>query len=212
MKSVLCFGDSLTWGYQAPDGSRLPLESRWPSVLQAALGSQVHVIAEGLNGRTTAFDDYTVPEDRNGARILPTLLGTHAPLDLVIILLGSNDMKPQVVGDAFSSSCGMRRLVQIIRSHPYREGYVVPDILMVAPPHMCESADPFFGSLFAGGIVESRKLGLMLSDLASELECGFFDASGVAKASPLDGVHLDAENTRAIGQGLEPVVRLMLGL
>lgn len=212
MKSVLCFGDSLTWGYQAPDGSRLPLENRWPAVLQKALGANVEVIAEGLNGRTTAFDDHTVPEDRNGARILPTLLGTHAPLDLVIILLGSNDMKPQVVGDAFSSSCGMRRLVQIIRSHPYREGYAVPDILIVAPPHMSESADPFFGSLFAGGIIESRKLGLMLSDLASELECGFFDASGVAKATPLDGVHLDAENTRAIGQALQPVVRLMLGL
>lgn len=212
MKSVLCFGDSLTWGYQAPNGERLPLEARWPAVLQAALGSQVHVIAEGLNGRTTAFDDYTVPEDRNGARILPTLLGTHAPLDLVILLLGSNDMKPQVAGDAFSSSCGMRRLIQIVRSHPYREGFAVPDILIVSPPHICESADPFFASLFAGGIAESRQLGLLLADLADDSECGFFDASGVAKATSLDGVHLDAENTKAIGQALEPVVRLMLGL
>lgn len=212
MKSVLCFGDSLTWGYQAPDGSRLPLADRWPSVLQKALGQDVHVIAEGLNGRTTAFDDYTVPEDRNGARILPTLLGTHAPLDLVIILLGSNDMKPQVVGDAFSSSCGMRRLIQIIRNHPYADGVAVPDILIIAPPHMSESADPFFASLFAGGIAESRQLGLLLADLADDTECGFFDASGVAKASHLDGVHLDADNTRAIGQALEPVVRLMLGL
>ncbi|MDM7851341.1 SGNH/GDSL hydrolase family protein [Pseudochrobactrum kiredjianiae] len=212
MKSVLCFGDSLTWGYQAPDGERLPLEDRWPSVLQKALGSQAHVIAEGLNGRTTAFDDYTAPEDRNGSRILPTLLGTHAPLDLVIILLGSNDMKPQVAGDAFSSHCGTRRLIQQIRNHPYREGYAAPDILIVAPPHICESADPFFASLFAGGIAESRKLGLLLSDLADETECNFFDASGVAKTTPLDGVHLDAENTRAIGQALEPVVRLILGL
>ncbi|WP_439272787.1 SGNH/GDSL hydrolase family protein [Pseudochrobactrum sp. HB0163] len=212
MKSVLCFGDSLTWGYQAPDGSRLPLEDRWPSVLQKALGTGVQVIAEGLNGRTTAFDDYTAPEDRNGARILPTLLGTHAPLDLVIILLGTNDMKPQVVGDAFSSSCGIRRLIEIIRKHPCREGYDVPDILLVAPPHICESADPFFASLFAGGVSQSRKLGLLLADLADEEECNFFDAAGVAKTTPLDGVHLDAENTRALGQALEPVVRLILGL
>lgn len=212
MKSVLCFGDSLTWGYQAPDGARLPYAQRWPAVLQAALGSKADVIAEGLNGRTTAFDDYTAAEDRNGARILPTLLGSHAPLDLVIILLGSNDMKPQVAGDAFSSSCGMRRLVQLIRSHPYRDGYQVPEILIVAPPHLCESADPHFAALFAGGIVESRQLGLLLADLADELECGFFDASGVAKTTPLDGVHLDAANTMAIGQALEPVVRLMLGL
>lgn len=212
MKSVLCFGDSLTWGYQAPNGSRLVLEDRWPSVLQNALGSQANVIAEGLNGRTTAFDDYTAAEDRNGARILPTLLGTHSPLDLVIILLGSNDMKPQVVGDGFSSHSGMRRLIQIIRSHPYGEGFRVPEILIVAPPHISESADPAFAVMFSGGIVESVKLGQLLSKLADEMKCAFFDASTVAKTTSLDGVHLDRENTRAIGQGLEPVVRAVLGL
>lgn len=212
MKTVLCFGDSLTWGYQAPDGNRLDYQDRWPSVLQSTLGNEALIIAEGLNGRTTAFDDYTAAEDRNGSRIMPTLLGTHAPLDLVIILLGSNDMKPQVAGDAFSSHCGVRRLIQIIRNHPYREGYAVPDILIVAPPYISETADPYFATLFAGGAAESRKLGLLLSDLADEMECNFFDASSVAKTTPLDGVHLDAENTRAIGKALEPVVRLILGL
>lgn len=212
MKSILCFGDSLTWGYQAPNGARLPLEDRWPSVLQNALGSQANIIAEGLNGRTTAFDDYTAVEDRNGVRILPTLLGTHSPLDLVIILLGSNDMKPQVVGDAFSSYSGMRRLIQIIRSHPYGEGSAVPEILVVAPPHISESDDPAFAAMFAGGIVETAKLGPLLSGLAEEMKCAFFDASTVAKTTSLDGVHLDRENTRAIGQGLEPVVRAVLGL
>jgi lysophospholipase L1-like esterase len=63
-------------------------------VLAAVLGSEVSIIAEGLNGRMTAFDDNVADCDRNGARILPTMLQTHAPLDLVIIMLGANDMRP----------------------------------------------------------------------------------------------------------------------
>ena len=74
MKTILCYGDSLTWGYDAESLARHALEDRWPSVLQAALGGGVDVIAEGLNGRTTAFDDHLADDDRNGARLLPTLL------------------------------------------------------------------------------------------------------------------------------------------
>ncbi|HET9536787.1 MAG TPA: GDSL-type esterase/lipase family protein, partial [Mesorhizobium sp.] len=83
MKTVLCYGDSLTWGYDAEGPGRHAYENRWPSALQRALGN-VRVVTEGLNGRTTAFDDRLADADRNGARILPTLLATHAPLDLVV--------------------------------------------------------------------------------------------------------------------------------
>ena len=76
MKTVLCYGDSLTWGYDA-EGGRHALQDRWPSVLQAGLGGGVQVIADGLNGRTTAFDDHLAGADRNGARLLPTVLTTH---------------------------------------------------------------------------------------------------------------------------------------
>ena len=93
-KTVLCYGDSLTWGYSAETVGRHAYEDRWPSVLQKALGDRVRVIPEGLNGRTTAFDDHLADCDRNGARILPTILQSHNPLDLVIIMLGTNDMKP----------------------------------------------------------------------------------------------------------------------
>ncbi len=91
-KTVLCYGDSLTWGYNAETIGRHAFEDRWPSVLQKALGDQARIIPEGLNGRTTAFDDYLADCDRNGAKVLPTILQTHAPLDLVIIMLGTNDM------------------------------------------------------------------------------------------------------------------------
>lgn len=210
MKTILCFGDSLTWGYDAAGPGRHAFADRWPSVLQAELGTGFHVIAEGLNGRTTAFDDHLAGEDRNGARILPTLLGTHAPLDLVIIMLGSNDMKPWIHGRALAAQHGMRRLVQIVRGHPYPFDVAAPKLLLVAPPTVSRTDNTEFADMFAGGNVASSRLGPLYSALAAEAGCGFFDAGTVAKTTPLDGVHLDPQNTRAIGAALAPQVRDLL--
>lgn len=211
-KTVLCYGDSLTWGYDAVTIGRHAYENRWPSVLQATLGSGVRVIAEGLNGRTTAFDDHLADCDRNGARILPTVLQTHAPLDLVILLLGTNDMKPVVAGSAFAACQGIGRLVRLIRNHAWPFEFDAPEILIVAPPAICATGNVPFAASFPGGIEESAKLPTLYRDLADELGCGFFDGNSVAKTTPIDGIHLDAENTRALGRGLEPIVRMMLGL
>jgi lysophospholipase L1-like esterase len=137
---------------------------------------------------------------------------THAPLDLAIVMLGSNDMKPWIAGHAQASKQGMQRLVDVIRGHDYPLDDEPPDILLVAPPALCETADPDFGAMFGPGIAQSKMLASMYADLADEIGCGFFDAGSVAKASPVDGVHLDAANTRAIGRGMEPVARMMLGL
>lgn len=212
MKTILCYGDSLTWGYSAEGPVRHAFEDRWPSVLAAALGPQATVIAEGLNGRTTAFDDHMGPADRNGARLLPSILESHSPLDLVILLLGTNDMKPWIAGRAAGARRGMQRLVGIVRSHIYPMGAAAPDILLVAPPAIRETGDPDFAAMFDGGIEQSAMLASMYADLADETGCGFFDAGSVSQTTPLDGVHLDAANSRAVGRGLEPVVRLMLGL
>ncbi len=212
MKTVLCYGDSLTWGYDPEGPGRHAFENRWSSVLQAGLGPQVTVIAEGLNGRTTAFDDHLGSADRNGARLLPTVLTTHSPIDLAILFLGANDMKPWIAGRAIAAKQGMQRLIDIIRGHAYPMGEDVPDILLVSPPPLCETGDPEFAAMFGPGLEQSTMLASLYSDLADLTGCGFFDAASVAKASPLDGVHLDAANTRAIGRGLEPIVRVMLGL
>lgn len=211
-KTVLCYGDSLTWGYDVDGPGRHALEDRWPSVLQNALGEGAHVVAEGLNGRTTAFDDHLAGADRNGARILPTILMSHAPIDLIVIMLGSNDMKPFICGHAVGARQGMRRLVDIVRNHDYPLDEAAPDILIVAPPPLCETGDPDFAASFKGGVEQSRMLASFYSELADLEGCGFFDAGSVATTTPIDGVHLDARNTRAIGKGLEPIVRMMLGL
>ena len=213
MKTVLCYGDSLTWGSDAETGGRHARQDRWPVVLQAALGDDAQVIAEGLRGRTTAFDEHLADCDRNGARILPTVLYTHAPVDLVILLLGTNDMKPAIAGTAVAAMQGMRRLVSLIELNALRDGSAEPPaILIVAPPPLCETANHEYSAMFAGGIEQSKMLASLYADLADETGCGFYDAGSVAQTSPVDGVHLDAANTRAIGKGLESVVRMMLGL
>lgn len=212
MKNVLCFGDSLTWGFDAASGGRHAFENRWPSALGYALGNDLHVVAEGLNGRTTAYDDFTADCDRNGARILPTLLASHQPLDLVIVLLGTNDLKNMIVGTATSSTTGTKRIISLIKHHAYRDGADVPEILIVAPPKFSETANTDVGAMFTDGIAQSSMLPSLLSDLADELGCGFFDANSTSKTTPIDGIHMDAKNTIELGRGLAATVKLMLGL
>ncbi len=212
MKTVLCYGDSLTWGFDAASQARHALADRWPSVLQTELGAGVHVVAEGLNGRTTCFDDWLAGADRNGARVLPTVLTTHAPIDLVVMMLGANDMKPWIHGDSVAAMQGMRRLIDIVRGHDYPVEQQTPQILLVAPPPVSRTENAEYKAMFAGSEEASRHLAPLYAALADEAGCGFFDAGSVAATSPLDGVHLDAENTRRIGAALAPLVRVMLEL
>ncbi|WP_240233720.1 SGNH/GDSL hydrolase family protein [Devosia lacusdianchii] len=216
MKTILAFGDSLTYGANPmPGGPRHAYEDRWPTRLEAGLGGAARVIAEGLGGRTTASDDWYAAADRNGARILPTLLESHSPLDLVIIMLGTNDLKPAICGSALEASFGMRRLVQIIRGHYAGKGETAPQIILVAPPLICDTENADMIGHFGGiqhAIDQSGQFAVHYARRAQEWNTGFFDASTVARADPLDGVHLDAANTSAIGEGLVPVVKSMLGI
>ncbi|MBX3584580.1 MAG: SGNH/GDSL hydrolase family protein [Rhizobiaceae bacterium] len=210
MKTILCYGDSLTWGYNADGPSRHAYEDRWPSVLQAELGAGVRIIPDGLNGRTTAFDDHLTAADRNGARTLPTALLSHAPLDLVILMLGANDIKPQIHGSPYVAKYGLLRLVEIVRGTEYGFGWSAPKILLVSPPAVSRTDNVEFSQFFRNGEETSRLLAPLYAELAEATGCAFFDAGSVAKTTPLDGIHLDAENTRAVGRGIAPIVRKML--
>ena len=216
MKTILAYGDSITFGANpVMGGPRHAFEDRWPSVLEAGLGGQARVIAEGLGGRTTVHDDWNGNADRNGARILPTLLASHGPLDAVVIMLGTNDLKPFLGRTAFEASLGMRRLVQIVRGHAVMEGTPTPQIVVVAPPHLSKtSVHPWMMDHFGQdeAIAESKLFAKHYKARAEELGTAFFDASTVASPDPADGVHLNADNTRAIGTGLVPVVKQLLGL
>ena len=210
MKTILAYGDSITYGASAIiGGPRHAYADRWPSALEAGLGGAARVIAEGLGGRTTVHDDWYSSSDRNGARILPTLLSSHSPLDAVVIMLGTNDLKPFRGRTALEASYGIRRLVQVIRGHAAESAMPVPAIVIVSPPHLSKtSVHPEMMDHFGqdDAIEQSRLFATYYRRRAEELGTAFFDAATVAQPDPNDGVHLDAANTRAIGAGLVPVV------
>ena len=213
-KTILAYGDSLTYGYDPSGIGRLPYADRWPTVLELGLGGKARVIAEGLGGRTTVHDDHFADADRNGARILPTLLSSHGPLDMVIIMLGTNDLKPFHGRTAMECANGVGRLVQIVRGHAAGEGETAPQIVIVSPPNLCKTSHPEMMVHFGedAAIAESKRMAGFYKQRADLFGTGFFDASTVANPDPADGVHLDGPNTRAIGQGLVPLVKSMLGL
>ncbi|TPO19926.1 arylesterase, partial [Mesorhizobium sp. CU2] len=131
---------------------------------------------------------------------------------LIIIMLGSNDMKPWIHGNPVAAKQGMQRLIDIIRGHDYPFDWPAPQILLVSPPAVSSTDNAEFNEMFAGGDDASKRLAAQYSALADDAGCGFFDAGSVATTTPLDGVHLDAENTRYVGRALAPLVRVMLEL
>jgi len=215
--TILCYGDSLTWGTN-PDNAlpRHAYGNRWVDVLAMALGDVAHVISEALPGRTTIYDDPTSDDNRNGASMLGALLTSHNPVDLVLIMLGTNDIKYHISGGkAVSAMLGMRQLVKLIRAHEVpggEEPSLRADIVIMAPPPLAASDEATMHLQFRGLVEESKKLAALYQSLAQEMTCGFFDAGRVAVASPLDGVHLDVDNSRAIGHALVPLVKEKLGL
>ena len=215
MKTILAYGDSLTYGASPiPGGPRHAFEDRWPTALERALDGKARVIAEGLGGRTTAHDDWFAAADRNGARILPTLLESHSPLDLVAIMLGTNDIKTIHAGTAGEAARGMGRLVQIVRGHFAGKGEPVPQIVLMAPPTIVMGEDANMMEHFGPQPAISTSAGFAKAYKAKADELGvhFFDAGSVATTDPRDGIHLDQANTRAIGEGLAPLVKSILGL
>lgn len=209
MKSILAFGDSLTWGFEAGTFKRHAFADRWPNALAAGLGGKARVIEEGMNGRTTVFPDPTCDAERNGAVALPICLETHQPLDLVIIMLGTNDIKDR---RAFDAAMGMERLVGLVKNHAYNADFKPPQVLIMSPPALVPTKDEWFNDLWGHALVESKLLAKHYARVAKEQGAHFFDAGSVSKATDVDGGHLDAENTKAIGTALVPVVRKILGV
>ena len=160
MTVVVAFGDSNTWGYEPGAGVRLAPETRWTGVMQLELGPAWRVIEEGLNGRTTVFDDPIEP-DRRGADYLPPCLRSHAPLDLLIIALGCNDLKQRFSASAGDIANGAERLIQMARAEPVGPRGAPPAILLVAPPPLGRLSE--FAEMFAGGDGEVEAAGGALS-------------------------------------------------
>jgi lysophospholipase L1-like esterase len=207
MYEILCFGDSNTWGYNPATRERFPRDIRWTGVLQAALGKDFHVIEEGLNGRTTVWED-PVEGDKVGKRHLPPCLESQAPLDLVVLMLGTNDTKQRYSAPPTDIARGIGVLLDIIAASTAGSKAKAPPVLLVAPVPLGKITE--FAQMFEGGPEKSRALAPLYAALAQERGCPFFDAGSVARCSDKDGVHFEAPSHRALGEALAREVKKIL--
>lgn len=211
MTTLLVFGDSNSHGTlplsRLGQLDRHPPTARWPSVMARALG--VEVIAEGHPGRTTVHDDPIDGAHKNGMTALPALLESHRPIDLVIIMLGTNDCKARFGLRGWDIAAGIGKLALTVQGSTAGPGGRAPDVMLVAPVPVEEAG--VLAEMFQGGPVRSRAIAPALRAEAERLGCGFFDAGRICAVDAVDGVHLSAEAQMALGQAMADAVRPRLG-
>jgi lysophospholipase L1-like esterase len=221
-KRILVFGDSNSWGF-APCAANDPTtrydsSTRWPTVMAARLGSAFELVEEALSGRTTDLDDFEIdlPSAHlrgatfNGAKLLPAILASHLPLDLVIIMLGTNDLKkrfkrsPQKIAIA---SLGLARLIAECEGG-VATAYPTPKILLIAPPPLGTSFhDP---EEWGGAHEKSLELGSAFRDAAAVANLPFLDAGQVITTDGMDGIHFTPEAQVKLGEAAAKKVFLIL--
>ena len=209
MRTVLCFGDSITWGYNAADESRFPWEVRWPGVLASRLGSGYRILEESLCGRTTMVDPPFL-DGRSAKAVYPILLESHSPLDAVLILLGTNDLQPilRLTVEEIGWGCaGLLRTTVLTRFGP---GGAAPRMLLITPPPL-GALKGAMASAFLGREADSRRLHGVFAPVAAMFGAAAFDAGTVCSAAVADGVHPDQAGHLALGQALEAPVRALFG-
>lgn len=217
MKSILCFGDSNLRGFIPGSfdetiglSKRFPKSIRWTGVMQHYLGKNYDVIEEGLNGRTTIYDEIDPGRDfRNGSALFLAFLETHYPIDLVIFQLGTNDTKLQFNQTAENITEGMRQLVKIAKSEKMGPNFTTPKILVIAPQPIINSshAHPFF----KGPVIQkTEQLPELYKRMCLEENCDFLDASLIVKSSEIDGVHLDEINHKILGKAVAEKIKELI--
>lgn len=215
-RRILCYGDSLTWGWvSTPEGApteRFSRSQRWTGVLADDLGADYTVIEEGLSARTTNLDDPTDPR-LNGAAYLPSCLASHLPLDLVILMLGTNDTKAYFNRTPLEIGIGMSLLIGQVLTSAGGVGtvYPAPAVLVVAPPALADMPHPWFRLIFDGGRAKTAQLAEVYEALASFTHVNFFDAGSVITTDGTDGIHFSEQNNRDFGTALAGKVREILG-
>jgi lysophospholipase L1-like esterase len=194
-RTVLCFGDSNTYGsIPGEAGGRYGPDIRWPGVLAHELGGGWRVVEEGLPGRTTVFDDPMSPY-RRGADYLPPCLASHAPFDVVVIFLGTNDLKDRMGVGAVDIAAGVGVLAQTTLASGSGPGGTAPQVLLLALPRLGDGLSPEF----AGAEEKAAELPRYLAEQAALLGVDRLDLAEVAGYSSLDGIHLDEAGHAAVG-------------
>jgi lysophospholipase L1-like esterase len=207
VKTILCYGDSNTWGYNPATQARFSRDERWAGVLRLALGDAYLVIEEGLNGRTTVWDD-PIEGYKNGKEYLIPCLTTHKPLDLVIILLGTNDLKKRFSLSAYDIANGAGVLVDVVQKSDTGPDDKAPQLLLLAPPPIARLTE--YAEMFEGAEAKSRKFSEHFRRVAEEYGCQLLDTADIIVSSDIDGIHFEADEHRKLGQAVADRVRGMI--
>jgi len=207
MKTVLCYGDSNTYGYDPRTGFRYPASVRWTCRLAALLGDDYHVVEEGCNGRTTVFDD-PIEGWKNGLGYLKPCLNSHKPVDIVVMMLGSNDLKETFHASPEQIAEGAGVLVETIQTFTREKQGFEPKIVLVCPPEIGEgiTESPFYGSFYENAIKRSRQLPALYKSVAERFGCIFVNAAAHIQPSAEDSLHLDPQAHAKLAEVLAEAV------
>ena len=210
--AILCFGDENTHGGRAGRTStahqRYRGQIRWPGALAAHLGSEVRVVEEGLPGRTTVHDDPVGGAHKNGLAILPALLESHQPIDVVFVMLGTNDLKPRFSVTPGEIAESVERLAMTVAASRANGTGVAPQCVVIAPPPIDPRGE--LREVFGDAAEASHALAHHLSAAAERVGAGFIDAGAHATVDPVDGVHLTEAGHAALAAALAKYARTHL--
>lgn len=207
-KVIICYGDSNTHGYDAQTDGRFSEEVRWPCLLGSYLGEGFRVIEEGLSGRTAVFDD-PLFEGLNGLKYLYPCMMTHEPIDLLIVMLGTNDTKERFGATPENIAKGMERLIKKAKdaADAWRGD---ANILVVAPPPIASGYETtrILGEMGEKCIEKSKALAPLYQDVANRLGCRFLDAGSIEGIgmNTVDYMHLTAKSHRLLAETLKEMI------
>ena len=211
-KHIICLGDSNTHGYCADPadcadgGIRFNEDERWTCLLQKSLGSDYLVTEEGLSGRTTVFPD-PLHESMPALDVAYAILKSHEPVDLLIIMLGTNDTKERFSVNSACIARGLERLIDKCRTVPCW-GDHAPNILVIAPPHIGEEMErsAVMPAMGLGCAAKSRELAAHYAVVAANQGCAFLDAEGVAEFNQVDYMHPTKKGHAQLAERLARIV------
>jgi lysophospholipase L1-like esterase len=207
VRRIVCYGDSNTWGYDPATRQRFPADVRWTGVLARELGNGYLVVEEGLNGRTTILDDPWEPE-RNGKTYLRPCLESHEPLDLVTIMLGTNDLKARHRVSASDIAQGAAVLVDIAQHYARRSDGLPAAVLLICPPPVAELTT--LDRMFEGAEAKSRELARYFRMVAEWCDVPLLDAGEAIVSSEIDGIHFEAAEHAKLGAAVAREIRRVL--
>ena len=207
-KTIVCFGDSNTHGYNSFNNGRFTEEERWTCLLDAYLGEEYRVMEEGMSGRTTVFDD-PLFEGLSGFQHIFTCIMTHEPIDFLIIMLGTNDTKERFGATPENIAKGLDRLT--CKAISSRDAWrTEPNILLIAPPPIEPGyeSSTIGGEMGAGCIEKSRALAPLFEEVAKQRGCHFLDAASIEgmEMYPYDHMHLSLESHRLLAEKLAKII------